>query len=888
MTPPLSRTVKMARCIHKALLVLAPRHVRRTYRAEMIATFEAASADANARGAVAVWRLLLHEIRDFTIARSANRPAGLPQLPSGDVVTRPWAVEWMRSSPWRQAWRSLRRRPAFLTAAVLTLGFGTGITTAVFSLVDTALIKPLPYPDADRLVTVYESSPAAQEKTSLVAPARLADWQRLNRSFVAVSGSYSENVTDTSASEPERLEGRRVMPHFFDVFGTEPLAGRTFIDAEEQPNGPGTVVISERFWARRYQRDPAAVGRSLTIGGRPYQIVGVMPATFTAAATDVWLPAQLNPYLMQLRDARFLGGIGRVRRGVPVEAAARDLALVEEALGREYPKTDRGWSAEIRPLKDVRIGDSRRGLVLVFGAVVSLWIIAVANIAGLTLVQVHRRARELAIRAALGASPSRVIAAVMREGLLIALFGAGVGAALAAWLVFAMPAVLSTMPRINELALDWRALAFVAGTSLLAACAFGLVPAFAGSRAALNGVIAAGSRTVAGTRHRLQKTLVICQVALSVLLVGSATLLLRSYYNLTHVETGFDASGVVTFHVGARWDEDRTRIGQIQEQLLAAIEQLPHVQAAGMTNFLPATGATLRYQVHVDGLAGPNADGSMTAGARMVGGGYLRALRARLVAGSGCPPFRTDVPGSRVAIVNQRFVDVHAPDQNLVGRSLRVAQGGAVYTIGGVVANLAEDGHATSPVPYVYACANPGWWPDPEYVVRTADPRAFATDLRRIVREVDSARAVFGLRPLQDVVDAALDRPRLDATMLGLFAGAAVTLAAIGLYSLFMLVVSERAREMAVRLAIGAAPRQMVGLVMTGAGRLLAAGIVLGIAVTAAADRVFRGLLFGVSPLDAPALIAAALTLAIVCAIAVAGPALKAARTAPIDALRGE
>jgi hypothetical protein len=240
-------------------------------------------------------------------------------------------------------------------------------------------------------------------------------------------------------------------------------------------------------------------------------------------------------------------------------------------------------------------------------------------------------------------------------------------------------------------------------------------------------------------------------------------------------------------------------------------------------------------------------------------------------------------------MLNQRFVDVYAPNQNLVGRSLRVTQNnGPPMTIVGIIGDLAEDGHSTSPAPYAYTCDPAGSWPDPEYVARTADVRAFAADLRRIVHELDPARAVFGFRPLQDVLDTALDQPRLDAAMLALFAGAALTLAAIGLYSLFMLVVSERAREMAVRLAIGAAPRQMIGLVMSGAGRLLAGGIVLGIAMTAAADRVLRGVLFGVSPLDVGALAAAALALAIVAVVAVAGPALKAARIAPIEALRGE
>ena len=797
--------------------------------------------------------------------------------------------EWFQATAWRQAWRSLRRRPAYLAASVLTLAFGAGVTTAVFSLVDTVLLKPLPYPDGDRLVTVYESSPSAREKTSLIAPGRVEEWHRLNHSFVALSGSYSENVTDTSGAEPERLEGRRVAPRFFAVYAMPPLAGRWFTDEEELANGPGAAMISERFWTRRFERAPAAVGRALVIGGRSYEIVGVMPGTFTSAATDVWLPAQTNPWLMGVRDARFMSGIGRLRPGVSVEAAGRELATIQLALAKEFPKTDAGWSAEVRSFKESRIANSRRGLMLVFGAVASLWIIAVANIAGLTLVQVHRRARELAIRAALGASRARAIGTVIREGFLVAAIGGALGAGLAAWLVSLMPTLLSATPRINELKLDWRALAFVALTSLLAACAFALVPALAGWRPQLNRVIASGSRGVAGGRHRVQRLLVVGQVALSVVLVGSATLLLRSYYNLTHVETGFDASSTLTFHVGARWDEDRARVGQLQEQLITSLEQLPHVQAAGLTNFLPATGATLRYQAYVDGLTGPNADGSMTVGTRMISGGYLRAIRASLVAGEWCPGPKMDFKSPATAIVNQRFVEVHAPNQNLVGRSLWIARRtGTPFRIVAVVGNITEDGHATSPVPYVYTCNSAGAWPDPEYVARTTDARAFAGDLRRLVRELDPNRAIFGLRPVQAVLDAALDQPRLDAAMLSLFAGAAVTLAAIGLYSLFMLMVSERAREMAVRLAIGAEPRQLVQLVMAGAGRLMAGGIVLGTVLTAAADRLLRGTLFGVSPLDAGALAAAALTLAIVSALAVAGPAIKAARIAPIDALKGE
>ena len=886
MNSPLPTGVRIARAIYRSFLVFVPPDVRRRYGAEMLATFEVASAQAGARGSMALCRLLFHELMDLATSRRANRP--VPVTVPDEMQARRISIMFhgIQGSAWRQAWRSLRRRPAFFAAAMVTLAAGAGITTAVFSLVDTVLIKPLPYPDADRLVTVYESSPSAREKTSLVAPARLEDWQRLTRTFVALSASYTENVTDTSAQEPERLEGRRVLPRFFETFASPPVLGRFFTAEEEGANGPGAAIISERFWSRRFQREPRAVGRALTIGGRPYSIVGVMPASFTNASTDVWLPAQLSPELMRVREARFLGGVGRIRPGVTLEAAAQDLAAVQAVLAREFPKSDGGWSAEIAPLKESRIGDTRRGLVLILGAVASLWVIAVANIAGLMLVQVKRRSREMAIRAALGASRARVIGTVVREGLLIALAGGLLGAAFATWLVSLIPVLLDGTPRINELAMDWRALAFATGTTMLAACAFSFVPAVAGTRGPVNRRLGAGSRSVSGGHHGLQKLLVAGQVALSVLLVGSATLLLRSYYNLIHVDTGFDSAGVVTFHVGARWDEDRTRVGQLQEQLIARLKGLPHVQAAGLTSFLPTTGATLRYQVMVQGLSGSNADGSITVGVRMIGGDYLRAIRAPIVAGSACPELATK-PNTAV-LVNKQFVDAHGGGANLIGRSLQMTQFSGSYAIVGIVGNIAEDRHGSGAAPYLYTCAHAGAWPDPEYVVRTSDRSAFARDVRRVVRELDASRAVFGLRPLQDVLSAGLDRPRLDAAMLSLFAAAAVTLAAIGLYSLFMLVVSERGREIAVRLAVGAEPREMVRLVMTEAGRLLAAGLAIGVLLTAAADRILRGVLFGVSSLDAPALAVAALTLAVVSIIAVAGPALKASRVAPTDVLRAD
>jgi putative ABC transport system permease protein len=886
--PPVSHLTRLARKIHRALLLLAPADVRRAYRAEMIATFESASNAAAANGPRAIARLLVHEMRDLLSARRVHRRGTRGPLTSGATGRfQPGRPEWLQASAWRQTWRSLTRRPAYLAAIVLTLGCGTGIMTAVFSLVDTVLLKPLPYPDADQLVTVYESSPVARERTSLVAPGRLEDWQRLNRSFAALSASYADSVTDTSGDEPQRLDGRRVTPRYFAVYGTPPIAGRTFSDTEEGSTGPGAAVISERFWVRRFNRNPAAVGHALSIGGRPYPIVGVMPSTFMAGTIDLWLPAQVTPWLLEQRTARFVNGIGRMRPGVTFAAAAADLAAVQQGLAKQFPKTDEGWSAELRPLKQARIGEARNGLVVVFAAVASLWLMALANIAGLMLAQVHRRQRELVLRAALGASRTRVMGTVIREGVLLGAAGALVGAGIAFGLTSVMTSTLTKTPRINELTMDWRALGFALAASLIAVAAFSLAPAIAATRRGVNHTLAGQSRAMT-RRHGMQKLLVVSQVALSVLLVGSATLLVRSYYNLTHVETGFDASDVITFQIGARWDEDRARIGQFQTQLLERLEQLPHVSDAGTTNFLPASGATLRYQVSVDGIAGPNPDGSVTVGTRMISGGYLRAIRAPLVAGEWCPPASSDPKAPLNAMLNRQFVERHAEGQNVVGRTLRMSSFKATFRITGIVGDLSDDSHATAPVPYVYTCPQPGAWPDPKYVARTTDARAFVADLRRIVRELDPSRAIFDVRALQEVMDSTLDQPRLDAAVLGLFAGAAIALAAIGLYGLFTLVVSESVREIAVRLAIGAAPRQVMRLVMTGAARLLLGGIVIGIALTAAADRLLRGVLFGVSPLDLPVLTAAALVIAVVSSLAVLAPALRASRVAPIEALRGE
>ncbi|MDE3156849.1 MAG: ABC transporter permease [Acidobacteriota bacterium] len=787
-----------------------------------------------------------------------------------------------------QAARSLARRPAFSITAIVTLALGIGATTALFSLVDTVLLKPLPFPGADRLVMVLETSSAAHQNASLVAPARMADWNRDNRTFDVISGSYAENVTDTSGTLPERLAGRRVLPRFFAVFDMRPLVGRVFTPDEERFGGPGAAVISEGLWTRRYGRSRSAIGSRLVLNGRGYAIVGVMPAAFTSAAVDVWLPAQLTANLLRMRDARFVTGVGRMRPGVTLAQAQADLVRVQQTLASQYPATDKGWSVSVSDLKGVDVGAYRRPLWLVFGSVLALLLIAVANIGGLLLVQLHRRARELAIRGALGGSRGQVAGAVLREVLIVSAAGAAGGLALALAIVRLLSGTLTMLPRMAELTFDWQAAAFAVAVTFAAALLFGLWPVLHATGGEPMPVLAQGGRGQSGMRHHLQGTLVVGQIALSVLLVASAGLLLRTYYNLSHVKTGFDPSHTITFHVGAQWDENRAVVGQMQERLVSTLEHYPGVTAAGLTNFLPSTGATLRFQVTIQGLTPADRPQGVNVGERTVSVGYLKALRVPLVAGRWCPDLRYDPKAPRTVLVNRRFVDLYGEGQNVVGREIRFTQDpDSALNIVGVVGNLTEDGPGAQPFPYVYACESAGTWPDPDYVVRTAgDAGGLAAAVRGLVHEIAPGRAVFGEQPVARVLAGALDQPRLNARLLTLFALAALLLAALGLYSLLALAVADRTRELGVRMALGATPLGIIRLVVGGAGRLLGIGVGLGLALTMAAGRVLSGVVFGVSSVDVPTLAGTVAVLAAVSVLAVVVPARRAAAIDPIEAMR--
>jgi putative ABC transport system permease protein len=793
---------------------------------------------------------------------------------------------------WKTACRSLVRRPSYAAATVLILALGIGATTTLFSLIDAVLWKPLPYPEPDRLVSVMEANPAKNQNTSLVAPARIEDWNRLSQSFEGISGAYSENVTDTSGSEPERLAGWRVAPRYFAVFESPALVGRVPKPEEEQFGGPLAAEISYRLWQRRYHGDAGVIGKRLVLSGKGYTIVGVMPDGFASPAIDLWMPAQINPGLMQAREARFYSGVGRMKPGINGEQAQAELSHVQSELGRQFPASDKGWSAIVHDLKDERVGEHRASLSLMFWAVVLLLLIACANAGGLMLGHLHRRERELAIRSSLGATRSQLVAVILREVLILVAAGAAVGFALSWWGVSAIRAAFLTIPRVDQIRLDWRALLFTVGASVLAAAVFGLAPAFETLRTELSGRLYQATRTQARGRRRFEQALVAAQFAVTLVLLLGTGLLVRSYSKLNQVDPGFDPNHVITFHVGAEWSEDRPALAKMQAQLLDELARLPGVQAVGTTNFLPATGATLRFEAVMEGSSGDVDNGKTLVGERTVGGGYLDALRMPLLQGEACGALPTNNQAPVKAIVNRAFVEKYGNGNPVVGR--HISFGGPMLNaprITGVVQNAKEDGLDAPPYPYVYLCLPGGSWPDPDYVVRTAgDPRQILSAIRQVVHSVAPSRAVFGVKTVEELVASSLETPRISAQVLALFAATALTLAAVGLYSLVMLAVTAQTKEIGLRVALGANPGRIVAGVILTAVRPVLIGLGAGAVLAAVAlnTKALRSLLFGVRVTDAVTLGSVIATLALVALVAALAPARRAASIDPIQALREE
>jgi putative ABC transport system permease protein len=800
----------------------------------------------------------------------------------------------------RYALRSLRQSPGFALAAALTLALGIGANTLLFSVVSFVLLRPLPYADPDRLMFVAERQ-AALPEASLAYPTFLDLREAAGQAFSHFAAFRRESFNLTGAGEPERLRGRMVSADLFPALGTPAFLGRTFRPEEDAPGAPRTAVLSWELWQRRVGGDRGVLGRSIELNGEPFEVIGVLRREFRFfSGADLYVPIGLWQDLYRDRGHHpGIYGIGRLRPGVTHAHGLAVLDSVHERLEQQYPESNKGSRAKLEPLRDELIGEVRTPLLVLWGAVAMVLLIAGANVANLLLARASARQQEIAVRLAMGASRARLVRQLLTETAVLAIAGGSAGVLLAVWGTDAIrPLLPATVLRVGDLRVDALALGFTLALSLAAALVFGLVPALRASSIDLHTYLKEGRAVVGGSRAGVRSGLVVAEVALALVLLIGAGLLLRSFARLTRVQPGFDPEHVITLSMSlspARYGTSETLV-RFARDLRERAAALPGVTAAALTYGLPL-GEAADQSVWPEGRPTPTPEERQEAMVYATTPGYLEAMRIPLLRGR----FFTDADGGShpVCVIDDAFARKLFAGEEPLGRRLvdeerGPGKGPEIVGVVGHVLQFGLDGAGPVQlglyVPYrATAQRMPKFAGNVTLVVRAAgDPRALEPALREAVRSIDSEQPVFGVQTMEEAVSRSLGDRRFSLALLVAFAALAVSLALVGIYGVMSYSVAQRTREIGIRMALGAAQSRVLGLVIAQGARLAALGVAIGIASALALSRVLRTLLFGVSATDPLTYAAIGGLLALVALGACWLPARRAARVDPVIALRAE
>lgn len=800
----------------------------------------------------------------------------------------------------RYAARTLARTPGFTAVAVATLALGIGATTAIWSLVDAVLLRPLPFSEPDRLAAVWMTGGQGGERYPM-SEADLRDWRARNRAFAQVSAFVETRFALTGEGEPELLSGAWVTSNFFATLGVRPLLGRAPLPEDDRPAAEAAVVLSHGFWRRRFAADPRVVGRTVALDGSRLTVLGVMPPE-VAFPPGSYGPVELWTVLKDAPPPRrgpyYLNGVARLAPGVTLEGARAELAVIGRAIERDNPLSNAGARFAAAPLADDLVGNVRPALLVLLGAVGFVLLIAAANVANLLLVRAAGREREMAVRAALGAGRRRIARQLLTESVLLAAAGAAAGLLLAWWGVELLPRFApAALPRLDGVALDGRVLGFTALLTLATGLLFGLAPALQGSRRDLHAGLKEGGRSGDSPgRQRLRRLVVASEVAAALVLLVGAGLLLASYWRLQGTSAGIRPEGVWTTQVelpSARYEEDRQVIAFYRE-LLARIEALPGVRSAGVGISLPPHMLTMTDGFTPEGHTVPPGRSAPLAVLDFVSPGYFQTLGVPLLAGRPFGPAdREEAPG--VVIVNRTLARRHFP-QGAVGRRLKIGgperPDNAWLEIVGVVADVKYGGLAAPAEPAYYLPTGQLASHGMRLVVR-ADGRdaaaaGLAARVRQTVRGLDRDLPVEAVRPLPGLVAESIAAPRLRTQLIGAFGALALVLAAIGIYGVLAYTVAQRTREVGIRMALGAGRGGVTRLVLGEMLGVVLGGLAVGLAAAFALTRLLRGLLFEIAPTDPRIFVGVPLLLAVCALLAAYLPARRAARVEPVVALRSE
>jgi putative ABC transport system permease protein len=798
----------------------------------------------------------------------------------------------------------LRKQPGFATVAVLTLALGIGANGAIFALVDATLLRPLPFGDPERLVMVSERSATASRDP--VSPLNLLDWNERNRTFEVIAGyvpAVGGMVMAGADGLAEDVPRQWVTAGFFDALGIHPIVGRTF-SPEDDTRRARVVVLSETFWRARFHADPGVVGRDIRLDGAPFTVVGVVPSEFQLlGGTSIWATRSIRGAPPAARSAYIFQGVGRLKPGVSLEAANADMAAVADGLAREFPGTNKGRSVTLEPMHDALIGTELRSTSMLFVGVVGfVLLICCANVASLLLARASVRARELAIRSALGAGRSRVIRQLLTESLVLSILGGALGVAVGAAILTVAPSLIpqGLLPAPVTLTFNLRVAAFCASAALLVGLLFGLAPAWHATRFPLAGAIASESRTATGGGGRIRSLLVIGEVATAVLLLFGAGLLLRTLLAVEGVDRGYRAEGVLTMLVDPLGSEYPTQQSLLQffDDVEREIMTVPGVSSVAWASTLPM-GESEAGHAFFDVVGDPPADESQrpTADYQIVSPGYFRTLDLPIVGGRSFNDHDTR-DTARVCIVNEAFVRNHLQGRSAIG--LRIATRPTMATqeppvvreIVGVARQVKGRPDETEDLLQIYVPMAQDPMDDIFMLVRPQSIRAAALvpSIRAAIGRVDKQQLVStrNLMTLEDVAWEATARHRFRAVLVVTFAALALVLAMVGVFGVLAYTVQQRVRDFGVRRALGATTGDVFRLVLASAVSVIATGAVIGLALSAAFGRLLATMLYGVQPLDPATFVFVTIALALTAAVAIAGPAWRATRVDPVLALRAE
>ncbi|MEY2508474.1 MAG: hypothetical protein QOH01_2803 [Verrucomicrobiota bacterium] len=795
----------------------------------------------------------------------------------------------------RYALRQLIKAPSFTAVAIITLALGIGACTAIFSVVNVVLLRPLNYPQPDRIVSIRETN-LPQFPEFSVAPPNYLDWEKQTKSYEYLAAYSGTRVNLTGNGEPQQLLALKATAHYFDVYGDKPFLGRLLLPEEDAPGKNHVVVLSYGFWQRVFGGDHAVVGRSIELNGEPYTVVGVAaPPLGQSSKVEAWIPMAFKPEetANDARGGHYINVVGRLRSGVTVAQAKAELELLATQLARQYPDSNKGWGIFMMPIQDAIVRDVKPVLYTLLGAVACVLLIACANLANLLLARATARSREISIRAALGAGRARLVRQFLTESVVLAVCGGVAGVILARWGLDALLALApSSLPRMSEIHLDSGVLLFSLALSVVTGVVFGIAPALLAARSDVNEALKQGTRgsTEGGVRGRLRSALVVIEVTFALVLLGGAGLLARSFIQLANVDPGFIPENATLLQLSLpqkKYSKPEQQTA-FADALLERLKNLPGVQAVGVTHSMPLVGDyVLSFNIegrpHIDPADLPSTN------YYTVTPDYFRAMGIRLVRGRVFTP-QDDAKAARVAIINETMARQFFPNEDPIGKRINITNGPDAWReIIGIVGDIKQYGvdKATSAQAYEPFAQVP--FSSLNVVIRTkGSPAALLGSLRPAVYAIDKDQPVGIIRPLEEIMAESIARQRFAMLLLTVFSGVALVIAAVGIYGVMAYNVVQRTGEFGIRMALGAQQGDVLRLVFVQGGKLIGLGLLIGLLATLAASRAMGSMLFNTSAYDPLTLGTITVVLAAVALVACFFPASRATKVNPIDALRAE